>query len=60
MSVCLELAGGVAQEAGGAGCLLLGCGVVLQPVSAHAGEGDAGVYRDQGTLGRVVHIVHLQ
>ena len=60
MPACLELAGGVAQEAGGAGCLLLGGGVVLQPVSVLAGEGDPGVYRDQGTLGRVGHIVHLQ
>ena len=60
MPAYLELSGGVAQEAGGAGCLLLGGGVVLQPVSALAGEGDAGVHRDQGTLGSVTHIVHLQ
>ena len=43
MPACLELAGGVAQEAGGAGCLLFGCGVVLQPVAVLTGEGDPGV-----------------
>ena len=60
MPAYLELSGGVAQEAGGACGLLLGGGVVLQPVAALAGEGDAGVDRDQGTLGCVAYIVHLQ
>ena len=60
MPACLKLAGGIAQEAGGAGGLLLGGGVVLQPVAALAGEGDHGVDRDQGTLGSVAYIVYLQ